>query len=46
LVAGIYGMNFTDMPELRWHYGYYFALGLMATASLVLFRAFKKSGWL
>jgi magnesium transporter len=46
LVAGIYGMNFTNMPELHWHYGYYFALGLMATASLVLFRAFKKSGWL
>jgi magnesium transporter len=46
LVAGIYGMNFTNMPELHWHYGYYYALGLMALASLVLYRAFKKSGWL
>ena len=46
LVAGIYGMNFVDMPELHWHYGYYFALGLMVAASLVLYRSFKKSGWL
>jgi magnesium transporter len=46
LVAGVYGMNFTNMPELHWRYGYYLALGLMAVASLVLFRAFKRSGWL
>jgi magnesium transporter len=38
LVAGIYGMNFTYMPELRWHYGYFFALGLMVVASVVLYR--------
>ena len=29
LVAGIYGMNFKNMPELSWHYGYFFALGTM-----------------
>ncbi len=46
LVAGIYGMNFDNMPELHWHFGYFYALGLMVTASLVLYRAFKKSGWL
>jgi magnesium transporter len=46
LVAGIYGMNFQNMPELRWHYGYYYALGLMGLSSLLLYRAFKKSGWL
>jgi magnesium transporter len=46
LVAGIYGMNFVHMPELHWHFGYYYALGLMAVASLVLYRLFKKSGWL
>ena len=46
LVAGVYGMNFSDMPELRWHYGYYFALGLMLVSSVVLYRFFKKSGWL
>jgi magnesium transporter len=46
LVAGIYGMNFDRMPELHWHYGYAYALGLMVVASLVLYRFFKKSGWL
>ena len=46
LVAGVYGMNFTNMPELRWHFGYFFALGLMLVASVVLYRFFKKSGWL
>jgi magnesium transporter len=46
LVAGVYGMNFTYIPELRWHYGYFYALGLMLVASTVLYRFFKKSGWL
>ena len=46
LVAGIYGMNFVHMPELQWQFGYFYALGLMALASLVLWRLFKKSGWL
>jgi magnesium transporter len=46
LVAGVYGMNFVNIPELHWHYGYFYALGLMVVASLVLWRAFKKSGWL
>jgi magnesium transporter len=46
LVAGVYGMNFTHMPELHWRYGYAFALGLMVAASIVLYRWFKKSGWL
>jgi magnesium transporter len=46
LVAGIYGMNFRHIPELGWHYGYFYALGLMVVASVVLYRLFKKSGWL
>jgi len=46
LVAGIYGMNFEDMPELRWHLGYPAALGLMLVLSALLYRLFKKSGWL
>ncbi len=46
LVAGIYGMNFDDMPELHWAFGYPFALLLMASVSIVLWRAFKRSGWL
>jgi magnesium transporter len=39
-------MNFGNMPELHWHYGYYYALALMVGASVVLYRFFKKSGWL
>ena len=46
LVAGVYGMNFVNIPELHWHFGYFYALGLMVVASLVLYRQFKKSGWL
>lgn len=45
-VAGIYGMNFTDMPELKWHYGYPLMLGATAAICVVLFWRFRKSGWL
>ena len=46
LISGIYGMNFEHMPELSWTFGYPLVLALMATASLVLFRTFKRAGWL
>ena len=46
LVAGVYGMNFINMPELHWHYGYFFALAVMVGASVIVWRQFKKSGWL
>jgi magnesium transporter len=46
LIAGIYGMNFTHMPELDWTYGYPFALALMGGVAAGLFAWFKKSGWL
>ncbi|WP_441247056.1 magnesium/cobalt transporter CorA [Kitasatospora sp. McL0602] len=46
MIAGIYGMNFTDMPELRQPWGYPAALALMAGACVVLHRVFKRSGWL
>jgi len=46
MIAAIYGMNFDDMPELHWHYGYYLVLALMAVIMLGLYRAFKRSGWL
>jgi magnesium transporter len=46
LVAGVYGMNFEHMPELAWRYGYYAALAVMVAASVLLYRLFKKSGWL
>jgi magnesium transporter len=46
LVAGIYGMNFVVMPELRWRWGYLFALVLMATVGVVLVRYFRRRRWL
>jgi magnesium transporter len=46
MIAGIYGMNFHQMPELSWAFGYPMALGLMVVICAALFRAFKRSGWL
>jgi magnesium transporter len=46
MVAGIYGMNFRFMPELGWRFGYPLVVGSMVLACLVLYRQFKKSGWL
>jgi magnesium transporter len=46
LVAGIYGMNFEHMPELGWKLGYPFALGVMATMTIVGYRLFKRRDWL
>jgi magnesium transporter len=45
LIAGIYGMNFRRMPELRWEWGYPAALGLMGVVALVLFLVFLRLGW-
>ncbi|GAB6855668.1 magnesium transporter CorA family protein [Asaia astilbis] len=45
LLAGIYGMNFKLMPELEWHYGYYYALGLMALSVLLPLFIFWRRGW-
>jgi magnesium transporter len=46
LVASIYGMNFTNMPELHWTYGYPYAIGLMVLLGLALYLVFKRRGWL
>ena len=46
MVAGIYGMNFDNMPELRQAWGYPAVLAFLAIACGLLYRAFKKSGWL
>jgi magnesium transporter len=46
LLAGIYGMNFAHMPELRWYFGYPLALGLMAAVMAVLYVTFKRRDWL
>ncbi len=45
-IAGIYGMNFEDMPELHWSFGYPAVLVIMLCICTVLYRQFKKSGWL
>jgi magnesium transporter len=46
MIAGIYGMNFEEMPELGWRLGYPLALFVMAGVVAVLYRFFKRSGWL
>ncbi len=45
-VAGIYGMNFEYMPELRWHWGYPATLLLMAGLSVVMLVYFRRRGWI
>ena len=45
-IAGIYGMNFNHMPELRWQYGYPAVLAFMAVVCLALYRGFKRNHWL
>ena len=46
LVGTIYGMNFEHMPELKWVFGYPFALGLMVISALLPWLYFKRKGWL
>src|SRR3954453_17622723 len=46
LIAGIYGMNFRNMPELRLHDGYYAALAVMFAAALGLYSYFRHIDWL
>jgi Mg2+ and Co2+ transporter CorA len=45
-IAGVYGMNFEHMPELKWKYGYLFALGLMLTTVVLLLWYFRRKGWI
>jgi len=45
LVAGIYGMNFVNMPELGWQYGYVACLALMLALSVGLLWGFRKMRW-
>jgi magnesium transporter len=45
-IAGVYGMNFEHMPELSWRYGYPVVVSIMLGISLLLYRAFRRSGWL
>ena len=46
MIAGVYGMNFEHMPELRWTFGYPLVLAVMLLFCAGLYRYFKKVGWL
>jgi magnesium transporter len=46
MVAGVYGMNFEHMPELKWVFGYPFAIAIMLGVDAWLFWRFRKAGWL
>lgn len=46
LWVGLWGMNFKHMPELEWTYGYAMALSILGVTTTVLFRMFKKKGWI
>ncbi|MFE7903149.1 magnesium/cobalt transporter CorA [Streptomyces sp. NPDC057424] len=46
MLAGIYGMNFEHMPELQWSWSYPALIALMAVLEMMVFRLFKRRGWL
>jgi len=46
VVGAVYGMNFDNMPELFWEYGYFIVLAVMLAVCFLLYRRFKKVGWL
>ena len=46
LIAGIYGMNFDDMPELHWPWGYPMAIGMMLAFAGGLYAIFRARKWL
>jgi magnesium transporter len=45
-VAGVYGMNFENIPELKWQYGYFVVLLLTFSVCFILYFRFRRSGWL
>jgi magnesium transporter len=45
-ITGIYGMNFSHMPELHWKYGYELVLAIIAASCFGLYRRFRRTGWL
>ena len=45
-IAGVYGMNFDNLPELHWHYGYLFAWGVMILVASVMLTFFWRRGWI
>jgi magnesium transporter len=45
-IAGIYGMNFENMPELKWQYGYFGVIGIMLVIAVLMVRLFRRRRWL
>jgi magnesium transporter len=45
-LAGIYGMNFENMPELKWHWGYYFIWGVILTIAVGMLILFRRKKWI
>ncbi|MCU0348893.1 MAG: magnesium/cobalt transporter CorA [Saprospiraceae bacterium] len=45
-LVGVYGMNFDNMPELHWHYGYFYLWGFMLAISIALIFYFQRKKWL
>ncbi|MFE1288001.1 magnesium and cobalt transport protein CorA [Streptomyces sp. NPDC058751] len=46
MVCGVYGMNFDNMPELHWRFGYPIVIGVISIGCYVLYRGFRRNGWL
>ncbi len=46
MVFALYGMNFEYMPELGWRFGYPLIMAVIAVVCVLLYRRFKRSGWL
>ncbi|CAF5167553.1 unnamed protein product [Rotaria magnacalcarata] len=44
-VVGVYGMNFENMPEIRWKYGYFVVLGFMVVLAVTMLSCFKRKKW-
>jgi magnesium transporter len=45
-IVGVYGQNFVNIPELRWHWGYAFSWGLIITATIVQLWFFRRKRWI
>jgi magnesium transporter len=45
-IVGVYGMNFDNMPELHWKYGYFYIMGFMTTCVVGMLIYFRKQRWL
>ncbi|MER5401801.1 magnesium and cobalt transport protein CorA [Streptomyces sp. NPDC002599] len=46
MVCGVYGMNFDNMPELHWRFGYPIVIGAISVGCFILYRGFRRNGWL